>query len=52
MVLPFSEERKGVRFSRDPRPHKTVIALVINCRFFQSIVWWAMSFAHDLKKRA
>ena len=31
--------RKGIRFSKDPRMHKIVIALVINFWFFQRIIW-------------
>jgi IS1 family transposase/transposase-like protein len=31
--------RKGIRFSKDPRIHKIVAALVINFWFFQRIIW-------------
>jgi insertion element IS1 protein InsB len=31
--------RKGIRFSKDPRMHKIVIALIINFWFFQRIIW-------------
>jgi hypothetical protein len=31
--------RKGIRFSKDHRMHKIVIALVINYWFFQRIIW-------------
>jgi insertion element IS1 protein InsB len=31
--------RKGIRFSKDPRMHKIVAALVINFWFFQRIIW-------------
>lgn len=31
--------RKGIRFSKDPRMHEIVAALVINFWFFQRIVW-------------
>jgi IS1 family transposase len=30
---------KGIRFSKDPRMHKIVVALVINFWFFQRIIW-------------
>jgi insertion element IS1 protein InsB len=31
--------RKGIRFSKDPRMHKIVVALVINFWFFQRNLW-------------
>jgi IS1 family transposase/transposase-like protein len=31
--------RKGIRFSKDHRMHKIVVALVINFWFFQRIIW-------------
>jgi IS1 family transposase len=31
--------RKGIRFSKDHRMHKIVIALVINYWFFQRVIW-------------
>jgi insertion element IS1 protein InsB len=31
--------RRGIRFSKDHRIHKIVVALVINFWFFQRLVW-------------
>jgi insertion element IS1 protein InsB len=31
--------RKGIRFSKDHRMHKIVVALIINFWFFQRIIW-------------
>ncbi|MDR2394217.1 MAG: IS1 family transposase [Treponema sp.] len=31
--------RKGIRFSKDPRMHKIVVALVITVWVFKRIIW-------------